>query len=142
MLAVGGGSVIDGTKFLSAAALYEGDTPWSLLTQKEPTLQGLPFGTVLTLPAKGSEMNSAAVITRAKTKEKLAMGGPGLFPIFSILDPQVITSIPQRQLVNGIVDAFTHVLEQYMTYPLGASLQDRLAESVLQTLIEVAPQIM
>tara|TARA_R110002049_G_scaffold86979_1_gene220774 strand:- start:10365 stop:11525 length:1161 start_codon:yes stop_codon:yes gene_type:complete len=142
MVAVGGGSVIDGTKFLSAAALYKGETPWNLLTQKEPTLKGLPFGTVLTLPATGSEMNSGAVITRAETKEKLAMGGPGLFPIFSILDPQVIVSIPQRQLANGIADAFTHVLEQYMTYPIGASLQDRLAESVLQTLIEVAPQIM
>ena len=142
MVAVGGGSVIDGTKFLSAAALYNGDSPWNLLTQKEPTLEGLPFGTVLTLPATGSEMNSGAVITRAETKEKLAMGGPGLFPIFSILDPQVIVSIPQRQLANGIADAFTHVLEQYMTYPIGASLQDRLAESVLKTLIEVAPQIM
>ncbi|MBC8766893.1 iron-containing alcohol dehydrogenase [Arenibacter sp. BSSL-BM3] len=141
MLAVGGGSVIDGTKFLSAAALYKGDTPWDLLTQKTPTLEGLPFGTVLTLPATGSEMNSGAVITRAETKEKLAMGGPGLFPVFSILDPQVIASIPERQLANGIADAFTHVLEQYMTYPIGASLQDRMAESVLQTLIEVAPVI-
>lgn len=141
LLAVGGGSVIDGTKFLSAAALYKGDTPWDLLTQKTPTLEGLPFGTVLTLPATGSEMNSGAVITRAETKEKLAMGGPGLFPVFSILDPQVIASIPERQLANGIADAFTHVLEQYMTYPIGASLQDRMAESVLQTLIEVAPII-
>ena len=141
LLAVGGGSVIDGTKFLSAAALYKGDTPWDLLTQKIPTLEGLPFGTVLTLPATGSEMNSGAVITRAETKEKLAMGGPGLFPVFSILDPQVIASIPERQLANGIADAFTHVLEQYMTYPIGASLQDRMAESVLQTLIEVAPII-
>ncbi|MCM4150258.1 NADH-dependent alcohol dehydrogenase [Arenibacter sp. N53] len=141
MLAVGGGSVIDGTKFLSAAALYKGDTPWDLLTQKTPTLEGLAFGTVLTLPATGSEMNSGAVITRAETKEKLAMGGPGLFPVFSILDPQVIASIPERQLANGIADAFTHVLEQYMTYPIGASLQDRMAESVLQTLIEVAPII-
>lgn len=141
MLAVGGGSVIDGTKFLSAAALYKGDTPWDLLTQKTPTLEGLPFGTVLTLPATGSEMNSGAVITRAETKEKLAMGGPGLFPVFSILDPQVIASIPERQIANGIADAFTHVLEQYMTYPIGASLQDRMAESVLQTLIELAPVI-
>ncbi|MCK0132707.1 iron-containing alcohol dehydrogenase [Arenibacter sp. S6351L] len=141
LLAVGGGSVIDGTKLLSAAALYKGDTPWDLLTQKTPTLEGLPFGTVLTLPATGSEMNSGAVITRAETKEKLAMGGPGLFPVFSILDPQVIASIPERQLANGIADAFTHVLEQYMTYPIGASLQDRMAESVLQTLIEVAPII-
>ncbi|MGB2761499.1 MAG: iron-containing alcohol dehydrogenase, partial [Maribacter stanieri] len=141
LLAVGGGSVIDGTKFLSAAAVYDGDTPWDILTKNVKTQKGMPFGTVLTLPATGSEMNSGAVITRAETKEKLAMGGSGLFPEFSILDPQVISSIPERQLVNGITDAFTHVLEQYMTYPIGASLQDRFAESILQTLIEVAPKV-
>ncbi|WNH12294.1 iron-containing alcohol dehydrogenase [Thalassobellus suaedae] len=142
LLAVGGGSVIDGTKFLSAAALYEGDTPWDILSKNIRTEKGMPFGTVLTLPATGSEMNSGAVITRADTKEKLAMGGPGLFPEFSILDPQVIASIPQRQLANGLTDAFTHVLEQYMTYPIGALLQDRFAESILQTLIEVAPKVL
>lgn len=142
LLAVGGGSVIDGTKFLSAAAAFEGDTPWDILTKKMRTEKGMPFGTVLTLPATGSEMNSGAVITREETKEKLAMGGPGLFPEFSILDPQVITSIPQRQLANGLTDAFTHVLEQYMTYPVGALLQDRFAESILQTLIEVAPTVL
>ncbi|MRX64041.1 iron-containing alcohol dehydrogenase [Maribacter luteus] len=142
LLAVGGGSVIDGTKFLSAAAVYDGDTPWEILTKNIRTAKGMPFGTVLTLPATGSEMNSGAVITRAETKEKLAMGGPGLFPEFSILDPKVITSIPERQLVNGITDAFTHVLEQYMTYPVGALLQDRFAESILQTLIEVAPKVL
>ncbi|WP_299779647.1 iron-containing alcohol dehydrogenase [uncultured Formosa sp.] len=142
LLAVGGGSVIDGTKFLSAAALYEGDTPWDILTGGKPTLKGMPFGVVLTMPATGSEMNSGAVITNKETKEKLGMGGAGLFPVFSILDPQVITSIPQRQLVNGITDAFTHVLEQYMTYPAGALLQDRFAESIMQTLLEVAPKIL
>ena len=142
LLAVGGGSVIDGTKFLSAAALYEGETPWDMLTKNIRTEKGMPFGTVLTLPATGSEMNSGAVITRKETKEKLAMGGPGLFPMFSILDPQVITSIPQRQLANGLTDAFTHVLEQYMTYPIGALLQDRFAESILQTLVEVAPKVL
>ncbi|MTI31572.1 iron-containing alcohol dehydrogenase [Xanthovirga aplysinae] len=141
LLAVGGGSVIDGTKFLSSAALYEGDTPWDILANKKPTLKGLPFGTVLTLPATGSEMNSGAVVSRAETKEKLAMGGPGLFPQFSILDPQVVQSIPKQQLANGIVDAFTHVLEQYMTYPSGGHLQDRIAEGILQTLIEIAPKI-
>ncbi|XMO86233.1 iron-containing alcohol dehydrogenase [Algibacter sp. AS12] len=141
LLAVGGGSVIDGTKFLSAAAVYDGDTPWDILTKNIRTEKGMPFGTVLTLPATGSEMNSGAVISRAETKEKLAMGGPGLFPEFSILDPQVITSIPKRQLANGITDAFTHVLEQYMTYPIGALLQDRFAESILQTLVEIAPTV-
>ncbi|WP_435139590.1 iron-containing alcohol dehydrogenase [Formosa sp. A9] len=142
LLAVGGGSVIDGTKFLSAAAYFKGETPWDILTEKIRTEQGMPFGTVLTLPATGSEMNSGAVITRASTQEKLAMGGPGLFPTFSILDPQVIQSIPKRQLANGITDAFSHVLEQYLTYPIGALLQDRFAESIMQTLIEVAPKIL
>jgi len=141
LLAVGGGSVIDGTKFLSAAALFKGDTPWDILTKNIKTEKGMPFGTVLTLPATGSEMNSGAVITRAETKEKFAMGGPGLFPEFSILDPQVIKSIPERQLANGLTDAFTHVLEQYMTYPVGALLQDRFAESILKTLIDVAPKV-
>ena len=142
LLAVGGGSVIDGTKFLSSAAVYEGDTPWDLLSKNIRTEKGMPFGTVLTLPATGSEMNSGAVITRTETKEKRTMGGPGLFPEFSILDPQVITSIPKRQLANGLTDAFTHVLEQYMTYPNGAILQDRFAESILQTIIEIAPKIL
>ena len=142
LLAVGGGSVIDGTKFLSAAALYEGETPWELLTNKKPVTEGMPFGTVLTLPATGSEMNSGSVITRAETKEKLAFGGPGMFPQFSVLDPEVIKSIPERQIANGITDAFTHVMEQYMTYPIGAKLQDRFAESIMQTLVETAPAIM
>lgn len=142
LLAVGGGSVIDGTKFLSAAALYEGETPWNILTDKKPITKGMPFATVLTLPATGSEMNSGSVITRAETQEKLAFGGPGMFPVFSILDPEVIKSIPTRQLANGVADAFTHVMEQYMTYPIGALLQDRFAESIMQTLVEVAPAIM
>jgi NADP-dependent alcohol dehydrogenase len=142
LLAVGGGSVIDGTKFLSAAALYDGDDPWEILAKNIPTLKGMPFGVVLTLPATGSEMNSGAVITRQETKEKRTMGGAGLFPVFSVLDPQVIESIPHRQIANGITDAFTHVLEQYLTYPAGAHLQDRFAESILQTLIEVAPKVL
>ena len=142
LLAVGGGSVIDGTKFLSSAALYKGDDPWDILDKKIPTKKGMPFGTVLTLPATGSEMNSGAVITRSETKQKLTMGGPGLFPVFSVLDPSVVCSIPQRQISNGLADAFTHVLEQYMTYPAGALLQDRIAEGILQTLIEVAPVIL
>lgn len=142
LLAVGGGSVIDGTKFLSSAALYDGAEPWDILKNKIPTLKGMPFGTVLTLPATGSEMNSGAVITRAETKEKFTMGGAGLFPQFSVLDPQVVASIPPRQLANGITDAFNHVLEQYLTYPAQAHLQDRIAEGILQTLIEVAPKIM
>jgi len=142
LLAVGGGSVIDGTKFLSSAILYKGDEPWDILENQIPTLKGMPFGTVLTLPATGSEMNSGAVITRSATKQKLGMGGAGLFPKFSILDPTVIASIPQKQIANGLADSFTHVLEQYMTYPIGAILQDRFSESILQSIIEVAPKIL
>jgi NADP-dependent alcohol dehydrogenase len=142
LLAVGGGSVIDGTKFLSSAALYQDQNPWDILQKGIRTEVGMPFGVVLTLPATGSEMNSGAVISRAETKQKLGMGGPGLFPQFSILDPQVIASIPPRQIANGIVDAYTHVLEQYMTYPIGALLQDRISESIMQTLMEIAPSIM
>lgn len=142
LLAVGGGSVIDGTKFLSAAALYEGETPWDILSKNIRTLKGMPFGSVLTLPATGSEMNSSAVITRAETKKKFAMGGPGIFPVFSVLDPEVVKSIPQRQIANGLADSFMHVLEQYMTYSVDAKLQDRFAESILQTIIEVAPAIL
>ena len=141
LLAIGGGSVIDGTKFLSAAAVYEGETPWEILTGGKPILKGMPFGAVLTLPATGSEMNSGFVLTRKETKEKLASGGPALYPQFSILDPQVVSSIPQKQIANGLADAFTHVLEQYMTYPSDSLLQDRFAESILQTLVEVAPAI-
>lgn len=142
LLAVGGGSVIDGTKFLSAATHYKGLSKWDIMTKWKPVTKAMPFGTVLTLPATGSEMNSGMVITREKTKEKLSAGSPSLFPQFSILDPEVIKSIPQRQIANGIADAFMHVLEQYMTYPVGALLQDRFAESILQTLIEVAPIVM
>jgi NADP-dependent alcohol dehydrogenase len=142
LLAVGGGSVIDGTKFLSSAALYKGDSPWDILKNAIKTFEGLPFGTILTLPATGSEMNSGAVVTRRETGEKLGMGGPGLFPKFSILDPQVVATLPKRQIANGIADAFTHVMEQYLTFPAGGHLQDRLAESILQTLIEVAPKVL
>ena len=142
ILAVGGGSVIDGAKFLSSAALFEGENPWDILAKRIRTDKGMPFGTVLTLPATGSEMNSGSVISRKETGEKLAMGGPGLFPQFSILDPTVVASIPNRQLANGITDAYTHVLEQYMTYPIGADLQDRFAESIMNSLIETAPKLM
>jgi NADP-dependent alcohol dehydrogenase len=142
MLAVGGGSVIDGTKFLASAALYSGDNSWDILEQGQRTEIGLPFGTILTLPATGSEMNSGAVISRKETGQKLTMGGPGLFPLFSIADPCVVASLPQRQLANGIADAFTHVMEQYMTYPTSASLQDRISEGILSTLIDIAPKVM
>ena len=143
ILAVGGGSVIDGVKFISGAVHYEGD-PIEILKKRFLFKVGapvIPFGTVLTLPATGSEMNSGAVITIEATQEKLTLGGSALFPKFSVCDPTVIVSLPKRQLQNGVVDAFTHVMEQYMTYKHDALLQDRLAESILQTLIEVGPSV-
>ena len=144
ILAVGGGSVIDGVKFISGAVNYEGNAVDILKNRIlfKDILKVIPFGTILTLPATGSEMNSGAVITIEATQEKLTLGGSALFPQFSICDPTVIQSLPKRQLQNGVVDAFTHVLEQYMTYSVDAKLQDRLAESILQTLIEVAPAIL
>ncbi|MGB0806597.1 MAG: iron-containing alcohol dehydrogenase [Salibacteraceae bacterium] len=141
LLAVGGGSVIDGTKFLSGAANFEGKDPWAILEQGIPTLNGMPFGTVLTLPATGSEMNSGAVITKASTQQKRVMGGKGLFPKFSILDPSVVASIPERQLQNGVIDAYVHVLEQYLTTTHSGKLQDRIAEGILSTLVEIGPEI-
>jgi NADP-dependent alcohol dehydrogenase len=141
ILAVGGGSVIDGVKFISAAVNFEGN-PMDIL-QKRLLIKenAIPFGAILTLPATGSEMNSGAVVTIESTQEKLAFGGSALFPKFSICDPTVITSLPQRQLQNGVVDAYTHVLEQYLTYPHEGMLQDRIAEGILQTLIEVGPGV-
>lgn len=102
----------------------------------------MPFGSILTLPATGSEMNSGYVISRRETNEKLSSGGPGLFPQFSVLDPEVIRSIPKNQIVNGITDAYTHVLEQYMTAPSSADLQERIAESILISLQETAPKVL
>lgn len=143
ILAVGGGSVIDGVKFISAAVNFDGN-PMDIL-QKRLLIKDLskvvPFGTVLTLPATGSEMNSGAVVTIEATQEKLAFGGSALFPKFSICDPTVIESLPKRQLQNGVVDAYTHVLEQYLTYPHEGYLQDRIAESILQTLIQIGPGV-
>ncbi|MFD2515476.1 iron-containing alcohol dehydrogenase [Pontibacter locisalis] len=139
-LAVGGGSVIDGTKFIVAAMNYEGGDPWEILSIKAPVTSAVPFGAILTLPATGSEMNSGSVITRVETQEKLAFGSPFTFPKFSVLDPETTFTLPLRQISNGIVDAYTHVLEQYLTYPVNAPLQDRMAESVLLTLKEEGPK--
>jgi NADP-dependent alcohol dehydrogenase len=143
ILAVGGGSVIDGVKFISGAVNFEGDAIEILKKRVlfKDVSKVIPFGTVLTLPATGSEMNSGAVVTIEATQEKLTLGGSALFPKFSICDPSVVASLPKRQLENGVVDAFTHVLEQYLTYPHDALLQDRFAESILQTLIEIGPDV-
>jgi NADP-dependent alcohol dehydrogenase len=143
ILAVGGGSVIDGVKFMSGATHYQGD-PANILRNRTlftDLSKVIPFGTVLTLPATGSEMNSGSVVTIEATQEKLVLGGSALFPKFSICDPTVIASLPKRQLENGVVDAFTHVMEQYLTYTTDAFLQDRISESILKTLVEIGPKV-
>jgi NADP-dependent alcohol dehydrogenase len=140
LLAVGGGSVIDGTKFVAAAAPLQ-DDPWSILERHAANVaSALPFGVVLTLPATGSEMNSGGVVTRKATREKRAFNSRLTFPRFSILDPSTSFSLPARQVGNGVVDAFVHVMEQYLTYPTEARLQDRFAEGILQTLVEEGPR--
>jgi NADP-dependent alcohol dehydrogenase len=141
LLAVGGGSVVDGTKFIAAAVNFEGD-PWDILAKHAAVKSALPFGAVLTLPATGSEMNTASVVTKWETQEKLFFSSPLVFPKFSVLDPETTYSLPIRQVSNGIVDAFTHVMEQYLTYPVNAPLQDRMAESILKTLIEEGPKVL
>ena len=141
LLSVGGGSVIDGTKFIAAAACYAGADPWDILSKRAPVTAAVPHGAVLTLPATGSEMNAGAVITRVETKEKLAFGSPKVMPLFSVLDPETIYSLPEKQIANGIVDAFVHVIEQYLTFPVNSPIQDRFAESILKTLIEEGPKV-
>jgi NADP-dependent alcohol dehydrogenase len=141
LLAVGGGSVIDGTKFIAAAVPYKGKEPWDMITDwNRIPADPLPLGCVLTLPATGSESNGGSVVTRESTKEKLFFVTPSLFPRFSILDPETTYTLPPRQTANGVVDAFVHTLEQYVTYPADAPLQDRQAEAILLTLIEEGPK--
>lgn len=140
LLAAGGGSVIDATKFIAAASLYEGDDPWDILAKAKEVTAALPFGTVLTLPATGTEMNKNSVISRTSTVEKYAFASPYSFPQFSVLMPEAAGSLPVRQVANGVVDAFVHVIEQYLTYPVNASVQDRFAEGLLLTLIEDGPK--
>lgn len=142
LLAVGGGSVVDATKFIAAAALFEGEEPWDILSHNEEVYETLPVGVVLTLPATGTEMNGNAVISRIEYKEKLAFSSEEVYPLFSVLDPTVIESLPKIQIANGVVDAFVHVIEQYLTYPVNAKLQDRMAESILLTLVEEGPKVL
>jgi len=140
LLAVGGGSVIDATKFIAAAAKYDGDA-WDILTSRGSVItQALPFGTVLTLPATGSEMNSGAVITNPEKGAKLPFSSPHCYPVFSVLDPEVTYTLPPRQISNGVADAFVHIIEQYLTYPSAARVQDGFAETLLRTLIELGPK--
>lgn len=141
LLAVGGGSIIDGTKFIAAGSCFEGD-PWQLMGGRATAVKALPLATVLTLPATGSEMNCGAVISRRETREKLVFNSELVFPQFSILDPEVVYSLPNRQVANGVVDIYAHTLEQYLTTPNHTRVMDRWAEGLLQTLIEVAPRLL
>lgn len=141
LLAVGGGSVIDGTKFVAAAVEYPREDPWHILeTFGAKISSALPLGCVVTLPATGSEMNHFSVVSRKSLQAKLPFASPHVFPRFAILDPVKTFSLPPRQIANGIVDAFVHVIEQYLTYPVNAPLQDRYAEGLLQTLVDIGPR--
>ncbi|MFQ2270141.1 alcohol dehydrogenase [Aeromonas enteropelogenes] len=142
LLAVGGGSVLDGTKFIAAATPYDpARDPWHILeTVGSEVRSAIPLGTVLTLPATGSEMNMGAVITRKRTGDKQHFFSPFVMPRFAVLDPVLTYTLPAHQVANGVVDAFIHILEQYLTYPVNAKVQDRFAEGLLQTLIEEGPK--
>jgi NADP-dependent alcohol dehydrogenase len=141
LLAVGGGSTLDGTKFIAAAVHFQGKDPWDIMTNWDLVPDNvLPIGCVLTLPATGSEANGGSVVTRESTKDKSFFVTPKNFPRFSILDPATTYTLPPRQTANGVIDAFVHTTEQYLTYPDDAPLQDRQAEAVLMTLIEEGPK--
>ncbi|MGL4716070.1 MAG: alcohol dehydrogenase [Aeromonas sp.] len=142
LLAVGGGSVLDGTKFIAAAAHYDlAKDPWHILeTVGSEVRSAIPLGCVLTLPATGSEMNMGAVITRRSSGDKVHFFSPLVMPRFAVLDPVLTYTLPERQVANGVVDAFVHTVEQYLTYPVNAKVQDRFAEGLLLTLIEEGPK--
>lgn len=142
LLAVGGGSVLDGTKFIAAAAKYEGKEPYDMVSIEAPVGEVLPLASVMTLPATGSEMNSGAVISRKSTNEKFALHCTQLYPQFSIIDPEATYSLPVKQTVNGIVDTFVHVMEQYATYDVNSPLQDSWALGLIKTLIQEAPKVL
>ncbi|MBE0420283.1 iron-containing alcohol dehydrogenase [Pseudoalteromonas nigrifaciens] len=133
VLGVGGGSVIDGVKYIAASAVYDGEG-WDIPTGKHKVTSALPIGAVLTLPATGSESNQGSVVSKAATKEKLPFMSPAVQPKFAIMDPDVMKTLPQRQLVNGLVDAWVHTCEQYLTFPEGALVQDGYAEALLKAL--------
>ncbi|MGP9799528.1 iron-containing alcohol dehydrogenase [Rheinheimera sp. NSM] len=139
IMAVGGGSVIDGAKFVAAAAHFDGE-PWDILAKGAAFTSALPIGAVLTLPATGSESNGNSVVTNKATAQKRAFGSDLVQPVFAVLDPVYTFSLPLKQVGNGVVDAFVHVIEQYLTYPVNAPLQDRFAEGILQTLLSEGPK--
>lgn len=133
VLGVGGGSVIDGVKYIAASAVYDGEG-WDIPTGKHTIISALPIGAVLTLPATGSESNQNSVVSKEATKQKLPFASPEVLPKFAIMDPDVMKTLPQRQLVNGLVDAWVHTCEQYLTFPEGALVQEGYAEALLKAL--------
>lgn len=139
ILAVGGGSVIDGAKYVAAAACYDGDG-WDILLGKHRVAEALPIGAVLTLPATGSESNGGSVVTKAATQEKLNFVSPLVQPHFAVLDPDVMKTLPERQLANGLVDAWVHTCEQYLTMPTEAMVQEGYAEVLLRSLKTLGEQ--
>lgn len=141
LLAVGGGSVIDCTKAIAAGAEYDGNV-WDIISKKTTAQKALPFGTVLTLAATGSEMNPDSVITNWETNEKYVWGSSVTHPAFSILDPEHTYSVPENQTVYGMVDMMSHVFEQYFHNVKNTPLQDRMCFAVLQTVIETAPKLL
>jgi alcohol dehydrogenase YqhD (iron-dependent ADH family) len=141
LLAVGGGSVIDATKAIAVGAKYDGDV-WDIITKKAEVKDALPLGTVLTLAATGSEMNSGSVITNWETQEKLGWGSPYSFPKFSILDPTHTFTVPRDQTVYGIVDMMSHALEHYFSLAPNVPYNERMVESLLTTVIETAPKLL
>ncbi len=137
LLAVGGGSVIDGCKYIAGALCYDGPG-WDILTGKHNVTNAVPIGVVLTIPATGSESNSGAVVSRAETQEKCIFKSPAVQPRFAIMDPDVMLSLSERQLANGLVDTFVHVCEQYITCSSKALVQDGYAETLLRTIVQLA----
>lgn len=135
ILAVGGGSVVDGAKFIAAATAWDGD-PWEFVQTRQVHTGAMPLGAVMTLPATGSEMNGVSVISRSDLGQKLSFFSPYCYPVFSIVDPQLTETLPPRQIANGVVDAFVHVLEQYVVMEQHAPLQARFSEGVLRTLLD------
>lgn len=139
ILAVGGGSVIDGSKYVAAAAKYDGDG-WDIMVGKHQVTAAIPIGAILTLPATGSESNMGAVVTKAETHDKLPFMTPHVQPKFAVMDPDVMKTLPENQLINGIVDAWVHVCEQYLTIDHGAMVQDGYAEALLRNLKTLGEQ--
>jgi NADP-dependent alcohol dehydrogenase len=141
IIGVGGGSVIDAAKFLAYLATSNADDPWDDLVSGRFPERMIPVGAILTLPATGSESNAVSVITNRTRRLKIPFASESARPAFAILDPTAMRSLDRRQLENGVVDAMTHVLEQYMTYQQNAPIQYGYAETLMRVLVEWGPKL-